>query len=211
MSNDETHQLLTINTNKKAERRKLMSKKIDSLWNFFLVLDDDMNNTSRYVDPIGNENVWSFEFLKVLLLSCTESESIFKLMCRKIDSSNSCGNIGDYKRIILGAFPKIVNATVTVKRLEREIKPFEGWDVGPLQWWDAYQLVKHNRDGNFQKATYMNAITVLSALYILILYLSKIDGEQIESSDVKCINSPYMIRYLVCEPNKNLPGFEVTP
>ena len=180
MSNDETHQLLTINTNKKAERRKLMSKEIDSLWNYFLVLDDDMNNTSRYVDPIGNENVWSFEFLKVLLLSCTESESIFKLMCRKIDSSGSCGNIGDDKKIILGEFPKIVNSTVTIKRLEREIKPFEGWDIGHLQWWDAYQLVKHNRDGNFQKATYMtrNASALrlmLGASHLIVLHITLVE------------------------------------
>ena len=188
-----------------------MEKEIESMWNYFLVLEDDMNNTARYVEPLGNETVCSFEFLKILILSCTEIESIFKLICNEIDSTKSAGDIGAYKRAILGKYPKIVDAIVKVKRLGKNIKPFEGWNNGPLKWWDAYQHVKHNRGNYFQEATYMNAVTALSALYVLILYLSEIRNFEIESCFAKYIDSDYSIVWLVTTPPKKLPDFEVSP
>lgn len=185
-----------------------MEKTINSMWNYFLVLEDDMNNTTRYIEPLGNEEVWSFEFLKTLILSCTEVESIFKIMCREIDDTKSAGDIGTYKSTILQKYPKVVDAKVTVKRLGKDIKPFEGWDKGPLAWWDAYQHVKHNRENHFKEATYKNAVTALSALYVLILYLSKIRNFEIDSCYSKYIDSDYALVWLVAKPPKKLPDFE---
>ena len=180
------------------------------MWNYFLVLEADMNNTSRYVEPSGNESVWSFEFLKILILSCTEIESAFKQLCKEIDDTKKPGDIGEYKGIILKKYPQIVNAKVKVKRFKAEIKPFEGWDSGPLTWWDAYQHVKHTRDEYFNEATYINAVTALSALYILILYLSEVKKTEVESHQSEYIDSDYAIAWLVTNPDKKLPDFEVS-
>ena len=120
-------------------------KTLHGMWNYFLMLESDLDNTSRYIEPLNQENVYSFEFAKILILACTEVEAVFKAICHEIDDSQTAGDIGKYKSIILGRYPKIVNTKVSAKRLGRDIYPFAGWDRGPLLWWNGYNDVKHNR------------------------------------------------------------------
>ena len=112
-------------------------------WNYYLSLENDLSDTSCYVEPAGQENVHSFQFAKILILACTEAETVFRDLCIEIVKTKVPTNMGDYKNIILNKYPKIIDATVEISRLNRSIKPFEGWDVGKLSWWDAYQGVKH--------------------------------------------------------------------
>ena len=114
---------------------------LHGMWNYFLMLETDLDNTSRYIEPSGQENVYSFEFAKLLILACTEVESVFKAICSEIEGEKSHGDIGTYKGIILKKYPNIVNSTVTIRRLGRNIEPFKGWDSGSLSWWSAYSEV----------------------------------------------------------------------
>jgi len=179
-----------------------------NIWNYFLELEQDMKNTSRYIEPEGQENVHSFEFAKLIVLSCTEVESVFKLLCSEIDSSKGKGNISDYKATILGKYPKIVDATVSISRWGKDIKPFEDWSSGKLTWWDAYGSIKHNRGANFENATYLNSVYALSALYISILYLAKATNIDLDSGSSQYIYSQYTSQILCCALDKELPDFE---
>lgn len=58
---------------------------MNEIWNYYLSLEKDLDNTSRYIEPKGQENVFSFEFAKPLVLSCTELESVLKLLCCECD------------------------------------------------------------------------------------------------------------------------------
>lgn len=187
---------------------KMTEKELNNIWNYFLALEKDLDNTSRYIEPSGQENVFSFEFAKLLILACTEVESVFKAICFEIEGKQVSGNIGAYKHTVLSKYPKIVEARVHINRLGYDIEPFEGWDKGPLDWWDAYQLVKHSRRNYFKEATYINATKALSALYILIFYLSKITKIDFLDSESKYIESKYASPYLICQPSKKLPDFE---
>lgn len=183
-------------------------KALCGMWNYFLMLENDLDNTSRYIEPSMQENVYSFEFAKLLILACTEVESVFKAICFAIEEKQVAGEIGTYKATILGKYPKIVDSEVNVKRLGKSIKPFNGWDLGPLSWWDAYQSVKHSRGTHFSNATYINATTALAALYVLIFYLAEITGIEVENYNSKYIDSDYCCPHLICEPPKKLPDFE---
>lgn len=183
-------------------------KTLKGMWNYFLMLESDLDNTSRYIEPQGQENVYSFEFAKLLILACTEVESVFKAICIEVEKKKVSGDIATYKSTILGRYPKIVNATVSVKRLGRDIEPFKGWDSGRLPWWDAYQLVKHSRGAHFANATYINATTAIAALYILIFYLAEITSTDFDNYLSKYIDSDYSDPHLLCNPNKKLPDFE---
>ena len=44
-------------------------KQLKNMWNYFLSLEQDLSNTSRFVEPQGQENVYSFEFAKILILA----------------------------------------------------------------------------------------------------------------------------------------------
>lgn len=180
-----------------------------SLWNYYLSLERDMDNTSRYIEPLGQEDVYSFEFAKLIILSCTEIESVFKKICFVITNNQVEGNISSYKEIILGKYPKITKARVFVLRLGKILEPFKGWDEGKLEWWTTYQEVKHNRGEFFFKATYKYAVNSLAALYVLIFYLSKITGYNFPNHKSEYITSEYSSPYLLCRASKELPDFEV--
>ena len=186
----------------------LDEKTLHGMWNYFLMLESDLDNTSRYIEPQGQENVYSFEFAKLLILACTEVESVFKSICFEIKQKQVPGNIGEYKATILGNYPKIVNATVKVKRLGKNIEPFSGWDTGPLPWWSAYNAVKHNRESSFSNATYINATTAISALYVLILYLAELTGIKFNGHESKYLDSDYVLGGILFGPFKKLPDFE---
>lgn len=181
--------------------------KLDNIWNYYMSLEGDFTNTSRFIEPINQEDVYSFEFAKLLILSCTEIESLLKLLCIEL-SGNKCGNMGEYKDVILSYFPKIVFAEVYIPRWAKTVLPFSGWDAGKLSWWDTYSDIKHDRSNNFKDATYKNAVYALAALYILILYLAQMKKIHINDSDSTYIISEYSSKYLVCSPSRQLPDFE---
>ena len=180
---------------------------INGIWNYYLSLEKDLDNTSRSIEPKGQENVFSFEFAKLLVLSCTELESVLKLLCYECSGENK-GNFGEYKETVLTNYPKIVFAEVNIARWGETIRPFEGWDKGRLSWWDAYGNVKHNREDNFTEATYKNAVFALSALYISIFYLSNISGVSFSDYASTYIQSNYSSQGLAVAPNKKLPDLD---
>ena len=180
---------------------------IKDSWNYFRSLSDDMAQTARYVEPIGQENVYSIEFSKIIILSCVELESVFKALCVEIDGSE-CGSIDKYKEKILGRFPRIVDAIVEIPRAGMQLKPFDGWGTGPLPWWKAYTDVKHTRGKLFCQASYQNAVYALSALYISILYYSEITNAKLHTADGGYLSSDYADTIISYGKVKSLPDFE---
>ena len=184
----------------------ITERSFNGVWNYYLSLESDLANTSRYIEPAGQEETHSFEFAKIIILACTEIESVMKAICFELTNSEK-GNMGEYKETILTKFPKIVQAQVTVSRLGRDIVPFDGWDSGPLPWWDAYTAVKHKRGTEFEKASYHNAVLSLSALYILILYVARMKGIDFSSMNSTYIFSDYSRKIIACAPSNQLPDF----
>lgn len=180
----------------------------ENIWNYFLSLDDDLASTSQYVEPT-QPNVYSFEFLKIIILSCSEVETTLKYMCKEIEENKKIkGDIGEYKRIILGKYPDITRASVRIDRIHKKIMPFENWDKEKLFWWESYQNIKHDRGKMFEKATYWNAVHALAALYILIFYLSNIMQFEFYDCESKYLHSDYSHQLFACAPPKKLPDFE---
>ena len=183
---------------------------LKNIWNYYLTLEKDMLATSQYIEPKGQENVHSFEFAKIIILACTETEAVLKLLSRCVTGVEG-GNIGEYKGVLLAAFPKIINAEVTIPRWGETIRPFEEWSNSRLDWWDAYAAIKHNRKNSFGSATYRNAVYALSALYIVIHYLAKINKLKLNSIQSTYIHSAYSGMVLATAPDKELPDFDLSP
>lgn len=160
-------------------------------WHFFLSIEKDMLETSRYIEPNGQEQTYSFEFYKIIMLACSEIEAAFKQICNSIDDKNSCGDIGHYKGLILKRYPRIGETLVIVPRWNgKNLYPFKEWGQGHLKWWDAYQHIKHSRYSSLRDASYENAVNTLAALFVLILYLFRINGYDCKADDSA---------YFVCE------------
>ncbi len=186
----------------------IKNDELQNMWNYYLDLEKELSDSSRYIEPKGQEDVYSFEFRKIIILACTECETAFKTLCKIIDQSKKRGSIVDYKEIILKEYPKIVEAEVTVSRWHKTIQPFKDWDNGKLDWWEVHQKIKHDCGSNLKKANYKNAIYTLSALYILIFYIYRSSNEHITELRSNYITSQYAPKYVINKYDRELPDFE---
>jgi hypothetical protein len=157
---------------KQASRKK--NPLNDSYWQYFLKLESDFHTATRYIECSKiNDTTCSIAFAQQLICISTECEAVLKKICKIIDPKNQAVNMGHYKRTILHKFPEIHKAPVRLDRFHRTVHPFAEWDNsgGRLEWWNAYQDIKHHRESNIEKANLKNTLNALCALLILDLYL----------------------------------------
>jgi hypothetical protein len=160
---------------------------------YFLILDQDIFETPRYVEfSETNFNTYSLEYLRLLFSVCAEFEIVCKQLCNSIKSEDDFEKSEmDYlTRIILGNFPKITELEIYVPQLGKKILPFTGWGraykgkevekSGSPFWWQNYNSVKHGRHKNFGRANLKSVLYSLAGLYGILLYFYRIkstDGE----------------------------------
>lgn len=185
-------------------------QELQQSWYFFLSLEKDLQETSRYIEPNGQEQAYSFEFYKIIMLACTEIETAFKQICNSIDEHNKCGHIGEYRSTILEKYPRIVETLIFVPRWNgKNLYPFKDWEKRSPEWWAAHQKIKHSRFSSLPKATYENAVTALAALFVLIMYLYKINGYDCKIDESSYFECEYGPQALYARQPKELPDFEL--
>ncbi len=148
-------------------------------WNYFLALDNDVAHLARYVEPVAeNFSTYSLELARILFAAASEVDVLAKLLCKKIDENSKAKSIDKYREEIFAAFPKISGAVVTVPRFGLTLSPWDPWVEGktPL-WWNAYNNVKHQRHTHFLEANLKHALNSVAALFILLLYYYREEGE----------------------------------
>jgi hypothetical protein len=179
-------------------------------WHYFLALEADFNNSIRFVDLVEeNDATFSIEFARQLVCISTEFETIAKQLCTLVDNSKPAGNISHYKEIILTKYPEMYEAPVYVDRYKRTLFPFSNWNQvgGRLEWWDAYQHIKHHRQDYFSEATIKNVLYALASLLILELYLYGTINPSCKNRKGGAIllRSPGMVELMYVQPEEDLP------
>lgn len=155
-------------------------------WNYFCSLAERLDETKNYVfhglqDDENGElqlihgDVYSDCFKQIIILAASEFETISKALCTERGEDVSKANIIDISKTLLKMFPKITETEIITLFWGgtplREWKIDENGHVVGLDWWRAYNSLKHNEESSYQKATFENALLSVSALYILNLYL----------------------------------------
>jgi len=189
-------------------------------WKYFLSLEKDLVNLKNFVE-IHQDNyaTYSFELSKVLQLSCSEIDSICRLLCKVIDPQNDfpnedtrSGNIAEYKRIILEKYPKFTQSEILIPDLGEKILPWDEWSSkNSPSWWEEYNKVKHYRHSCFKYANLKNTLYSMSSLMVVILYLHR----AVVSGSYGCpfgisttyFESDYFGSVRTVSPSKNLPDF----
>lgn len=186
----------------------MTTEELTNIWDYYLVLEEDLLATMRYVEP-EQLDVFSFEYMKIIILSCCEAETALKILCKSI-SGKPCKNpnMNNYRDIVLGKYPKIINATLTAARAKLNMSPFENWNLTNPFWWQDYQLIKHNRSQSFSKATLRNAIYSLAGLQLIVFYLSRHFDIKFDDFKTKLIDAEYSRPICLFAPAKKLPDFE---
>jgi hypothetical protein len=152
-------------------------------WSYYLSIEKMLSNTSQYVSPSSeNKKTYSDEFTKIILLSCSEIDSILKLICKckGIEYDQRKYNMNIYSEVLL-QFKDIKkisyasNSNTSMNENSLSVTPFEKLNsntkYGGLSWWEDYQSLKHNRLDNAEKGNLFNAVSSISAHYILLRFL----------------------------------------
>ena len=138
-------------------------------WNYFVALERDMEQLSRYVEFCeANFLVYSVELAHLLFAAASEVDVVCKLICEQVSPGARRDSINDYKAVLLQALPELPYTEVFVPRYGLSYRPWLNWegDRNP-DWWRSYNAVKHERDAHFNQATLQNALNALGALLVL--------------------------------------------
>lgn len=159
---------------------------INKYWRYYLLLERKFIDTLNYVE-LAKENfsTYSVEYAHQLLAVGSELDTFFKIYCGF--NLNDRKNIMDYTRYIMSDYPQIPNQVVEIYDTELTLTPYEEWSQWSIQsgnllsWWDAYNLIKHNRQENITKSSMGNVVTALAALHLIEMkYLQVITKENQE-------------------------------
>lgn len=165
-------------------------------WSYYISLEDDLIETSRYVEICeDNFSTYSTQFIRLLLAAGSEVDVVAKMLCEQIDPTAKCRNIDDYRKIIVPARPAITQIVMGIQWNPVRVRPWASWepptDSSP-NWWTAYNAVKHRRNADFKSGNLQNALEAIAGLYCLIRHLKEDAGQpklarflRIESSSEK--------------------------
>lgn len=156
---------------------------MNSYWRYYILLEKKFIGTLNYVELTkDNFPTYSVEYAHQLLAVGSELDTFFKVFCGFNLSDR--GRITEYTRHIVSEYPQIMNQGVEIRNTDITLTPYEEWrswnshSGNLLSWWDAYNLVKHNRQENIAKASMENVITSLAALHLIEMkYLQVITEE----------------------------------
>lgn len=145
-------------------------------WNYFLALDSDIEQVSRYIEfDKKNFKTYSIELAHLLLASSSEVDVIAKGICGFLEPQSPAENINHYQEIICRNLPEYVRESVYVPRFNLTLKPWSNWKAGknPL-WWRSYNKVKHERSEHFPEANLKNVLNSIGGLLITTFYFYKL-------------------------------------
>ena len=137
-------------------------------WDSFLFIEEKFLEAKNYVAfEEKNYDTYSLFFSNIIVLLGTRIEAAFKELCSHIDNTQTPGNIGQYKGIILKEYPNIEKCETQLIDSNLKFQPFDGWSNKKLNWWNCYTNLKHNLAAN--KLNLKVALDMLSAYFILLL------------------------------------------
>jgi hypothetical protein len=141
-------------------------------WRYFLSLESEFSDALRYVEfTPKQQEVFSFEFARLLLLTCSELDVVFKVICSHVAPMAKAESIGQYFSCISTRYD-IVSEVVRLDRFSERVEPYDQWDKDtPPAWWTAQNKVKHRRHEHFDQATLGNSMQALCGLFVANLIL----------------------------------------
>jgi hypothetical protein len=183
-------------------------------------LENDLQNLKNFVElDDKNFDTFSMEIFKLLQLSCSEIDSVCRVLCNQIDQSKDfhdettySGKINLYRETIITKFPKLPTTQIIIPGPSSPVKPWEDWiKKNSPYWWVGYNKSKHYRHSSYEQANLKNMLMSMAGLMILILYLYRsVSGQKKDNPSPlpKFFKSKYTSPILAIEPENELPDFE---
>lgn len=134
----------------------------------YKMIENDLKKIFEFIEPSeGNLDVYSHRLYELFLRAATE----FETNCKQILDANGYSRSGDLNIVDYFKINQAMRLSKYEVRLSmwypdiKIIKPFEQWASGAsLTWYQEYNLVKHHRSENFNKASLRNVIQAVAGL-----------------------------------------------
>jgi len=138
------------------------------------LLKDMLVDLFRVVDPHSdNFDAFGHKIRNVMLLACTEVESQWKAVLRENEyyATTDNFNTNDYFKLASALRLSEYDLSLPFYPECPKLSPFDNWNVTQptqsIQWYDAYNKVKHDREQNFREAKLRYAIEGVAAVVIV--------------------------------------------
>jgi len=169
-----------------------MKKELLAAWRFFLSLEDDLNESFTYVEPLisSNKDTVSLHFQKIINSSCIEIENLLGLISEEhyglkpsnIKKGRKDWNINLFKKVLDIKSITITEEIAVNKILEEVISkpfnPYDNWSESHApDWWIINNKIKHSKRINYQSANLFNCIFSLGGLLSIFKVVCDITGE----------------------------------
>lgn len=147
-------------------------------WNYFVVLEKELENVSRYIEfATENEATYSIELARILMSASSEIDVILKMICSIF--GEKAENIIAYSECFRRHCPELADEEVYIPRFSMMLKPWINWkgtDNASPDWWKSYNQVKHQRNESYREANLKNVINAVGALLVCTVYYYKQKG-----------------------------------
>lgn len=156
----------------------IQHQSIPGHWNYFLVLEADVQAVSRWIEfSESNNSTYSIELARLLMTAAAEVDVVAKLLCANIGDKKA-DNIKRYRKVLKAAVPDLMHAVVEMPAHGLTFTPWSNWDSKDENkhpdWWTANNKVKHHRGEHFDRATLKNVLNATAGLLLLlVLYYGK--------------------------------------
>lgn len=150
------------------------TNKFISDFNQLQILIELIEKVFKYISP-EQKNMETFgnELRNIIILACTEVESLWKDTLLSNNYANKKLTTKDYVELLsilkLNEYKIKFNFYPDIE----EVSPFSNWNTKSttqsLSWYSDYNAIKHNRLNEFSKATLKNAIESVSAVVIMLI------------------------------------------
>lgn len=144
-------------------------------WRYCRLLEQELDEISVFIElSEKNFDTYSLKLMRLINSAISEFEVVAKVICLEINSDVNVENIkiSKIRDIIVKAYPNILETEVRVLDMNYVYQPFLDWDKeSRLEWWDAYNKLKHDRNNYFEKANLRIAIESVSVLKIMVMIL----------------------------------------
>jgi hypothetical protein len=143
-------------------------------WNYFVALERDLSEVSRYVEfCTDNLQVFSIELAHLLLSASSEVDVMAKCLCKLVVPQARPGSVDEYRNVLMGAVQNnaitdLSKLNVKVPRYGMSFTPWENWAANKTpDWWRSYNNVKHERNLHFDEATLQHTLNAVGALFVI--------------------------------------------
>lgn len=150
------------------------TNKFISDFNQLQILIELIEKVFKYISPVQkNMETFGNELRNIIILACTEVESLWKDTLLSNNYANKKLTTKDYVKLLsilkLNEYKIKFNFYPDIE----EVSPFSNWNTKSptqsLSWYSDYNAIKHDRLNEFSKATLKNAIESVSAVVIMLI------------------------------------------